>query len=176
MTSGRPQPEEYAAFYERYVSRVGDVPIVSTLTDQVGELRELLDGLGPAGGSHRYAPGKWSVGEVIGHLADAERIFGMRATCIARGERAALPGFEQDDYVAEGQFELRTIDSLQGEFELLRGANVAMFKGLTDDRWRREGTASGASISVRALAWILAGHVDHHLDVLRERYGGAFRT
>lgn len=174
MAGGRPRSDEYAAFYAGYVRRIGDVDIVSTLEDQAGELGELLDRLVPEGAAHRYAPGKWSVAEVIGHLADAERIFGMRATCIARGETAPLPGFEENAYVAEGQFHLRTTDSLRREFELLRGANVAMFEALTDDRWCREGTASGASITVRALAWIIAGHLDHHLAVLHERYGEAF--
>jgi hypothetical protein len=174
MASGRPGTDEYGAFYAGYVGRVGDVDIVSTLADQAGELGDLLDRLCPGGASHRYAPGKWSVAEVVGHLADAERIFGMRATCIARGDTTPLPGFEENTYVAEGRFDLRPIDSLRREFELLRGANVAMFEALSDDRWRRAGTASSATITVRALAWIIAGHLDHHLAVLRERYGGAF--
>lgn len=174
MASGRPLREEYGAFYEGYVSRVGDVPIVTALAEQAGVLREVLESLRPGGASHRYAPDKWSVAEMVGHLADAERIFGMRATCIARGETTPLPGFEENDYVAEGRFDLRTIDSLRREFELLRAANVAMFEGLTDDCWVRTGTASGTPVSVRALAWIIVGHVDHHLAVLRERYGGAF--
>lgn len=174
MASGRPAPDEYGAFYAGYVGRIDDVGIVSTLADQAGELGELLDRLGPEGAAHRYAPGKWTVAEVVGHLADAERIFGMRAMCVARGETTPLPGFDENDYVAEGRFDLRTIDSLRREFELLRGANVAMFEGLPDDRWQRRGTASGQPITVRALAWIIAGHLDHHLAVLRERYGEAF--
>ena len=174
MTGGRPGSGEYGASYAGYVSRIGDVDIVSTLADQAEEVGDLLDRLHPGGAAYRYAPGKWSVAEVIGHLADAERIFGVRATCIARGETTPLPGFDENDYVAEGRFDLRTIDSLRKEFELLRGANLTMFEALTDDRWRRAGTTSGASITVRALAWIIAGHVDHHLGVLRERYGAVF--
>lgn len=174
MASGRPGPDEYGAFYAGYVERIGDVDIVSTLADQAEELGRLLDRLGPGGGTHRYAAGKWSVAEVIGHLADAERIFGMRATCVARGETTPLPGFDENAYVAEGRFDLRTIDSLRRELELLRGANVAMFGGLAEDRWLRRGTASGSPITVRALAWIIAGHLDHHLAVLRDRYGEAF--
>ena len=174
MASGRPGSGEYGAFYAGYVNRVGDVDIVSTLADQAGALGRLLDRLGAGGAAHRYAAGKWSVAEVVGHLVDTERIFGMRATCVARGETAPLPGFDENAYVAEGRFDLRTIDSLRLEFELLRGANVAMFGGLPEDRWRRRGTASGSPITVRALAWIIAGHLDHHLAVLRERYGEAF--
>lgn len=171
---GRPGSDEYGAFYAGYVGRIGDGDIVRILADQAGELGDLLDRLGPEGAGHRYAPDKWSVAEVVGHLADAERIFGMRATCIARGETTPLPGFDENAYVAEGGFDHRTIDSLRREFELLRGANVMMFAALADDRWRREGTASDASVTVRALAWIIAGHLDHHLAVLGERYGEAF--
>lgn len=172
--SERPGSDEYGEFYAGYVGRVGDVDIVSTLTEQASELGRLLDRMSPGGGAYRYAAGKWSVAEVIGHLADAERIFGMRATCVARGETTPLPGFDQNAYVAEGRFDLRTIDSLRREFELLRGANLAMFGSLPEDRWRRRGTASGSPITVRALAWIIAGHLDHHLAVLRDRYGEAF--
>lgn len=172
--SERPGSDEYGAFYAGYVRRIGDVDIVATLTEQAGELGHLLDRLRSGAAAHRYAAGKWSVAEVIGHLADAERIFGMRATCVARGETTPLPGFDENAYVAEGRFDLRTIDSLRRELELLRGANVAMFSGLSEDRWRRRGTASGSPITVRALAWIIAGHLDHHLAVLRDRYGEAF--
>lgn len=174
MTGGRPASDEYGAFYADYVGRVGDVDIVATLADQAGELARLLDRLGPGRATYRYAAGKWSVAEVIGHLADAERIFGTRATCVARGETTPLPGFDENTYVAEGGFDRRTIGSLRREFELLRRANVEMFGGLSDDRWSRRGTASGSPVTVRALAWILAGHLDHHLTVLRERYGEAF--
>ncbi|MFW6039617.1 MAG: DinB family protein [Gemmatimonadota bacterium] len=174
MAVGRPGPDEYGAFYAGYVAGVGDVDIVSTLADQAKELGGLLDRLGPGGAAHRYAAGKWSIAEVVGHLADAERIFGMRATCVARGETAPLPGFDENAYVAEGRFDLRTIDNLRREFELLRAANATMFGALSEDRWRRRGTASGSPITVRALAWIIVGHLDHHLEVLRDRYGEAF--
>lgn len=170
----RPEPGEYDPFYQGYLARVVAGPIIPRLAAQAEELRTLLGRLRPDGTSYRYEAGTWSVKDVIGHLADSERIFGMRATCIARGETAGLPGFEQDQYVAEGEFDARTVDSLLRELEQLRGANVEMFSGLADDRWDRMGTANGAPISVRALAWILAGHLEHHLAVLRERYADAF--
>lgn len=172
--SRRPEPGEYDPFYQRYLARVAAGPIVPRLAAQGGDLRALLGRLRPDGASYRYEPGKWSIKDVLGHLADSERIFGMRATCIARGETAELPGFEQEEYVSEGDFGARTLDSLLREIEQLRGANVEMFSGLTDDRWDRMGTANGAPISVRALAWILAGHLEHHLVVLREHYADAF--
>lgn len=174
MSTERPHPDEYAPFYREYVGRLGDGAIVPRLASQPGEMRELLDGLRPGGAAHRYAEGKWTVKEVVGHLADAERILGMRATCFARAETAELPGFDEETYVAEGGFAGRTVDSLLREFEQLRGANVEMFGGLAGDIWKRTGTANGSAVSVRALAWILAGHVDHHVEVLRERYSRAF--
>jgi len=174
MVVGQPGSDEYGAFYAGYVGRVGDVDIVSVLAAQAGEVGRLLDRLAPGAATHRYAAGKWSIAEVIGHLADAERIFGMRATCVARGETTPLPGFDENAYVAEGRFDLRTIDSLRREFDLLRGANVEMFGALSEDRWRRRGTASGSVVTVRALARIIAGHLDHHLEVLSDRYAEAF--
>lgn len=173
-TTGRPEAGEYASFYAGYVDRLSGGSILPRLAAQTDELRELLAGLRPDGAAFRYAPGKWTVGQVVGHLADSERIFGMRATCFARGEIAPLPGFAENDYVAEGGFEARSLDSLVRELEHLRAANLEMFGGLSEDRWSRTGTASDATVTVRALAWILAGHMDHHLSVLRERYAEAF--
>jgi transposase len=170
----RPAPDEYDAYYGDYVETVEDGPVLARLVAQGERLRALLAGLGPRGADYRYAPDKWSIKQVLGHLADAERVFGMRAACIARGETAPLPGFEQDDYVRQGGFEARSTDSLLRELELLRGANVEMFAALPPEAWDRRGTASGVPVSVRAVAWILAGHLEHHLAVLRDRYGEAF--
>jgi len=170
----RPEAEEYDAYYAGYVERVPDGPILLRLAGQVEGLRALLAGVAPDGGAYRYAAGKWSIRQVIGHLADAERIFGMRATCIARGEASPLPGFEQDEYALAGAFDARTLESLVREFELLRGANLEMFGTLPDSAWDRRGTASGLPVSVRGLAWIIAGHVEHHLTILRDRYRDAF--
>lgn len=174
MRAERPTTVEYDPYYHGYLQRIGDGPIVTRLSDQIAELHGLLGGLRPGGSAYRYADGKWTIKQVIGHLADAERIFGMRATCIARGEVASLPGFDENAYVEEGAFDVRTLDSLLREFEHLRGANVEMFDGLPDAHWGRTGSANGAPASVRALAWILAGHLDHHMAVLRDRYAPAF--
>lgn len=174
MPDRRPTADEYAPFYAGYVDRLPDAPILPRLAGQLDELGGLLGRLRPGAAAFRYAPAKWTVGQVVGHLADAERIFGMRATCFARGETAPIPGFSENDYVAEGGFEARPLDSLVRELEHLRAANLEMFGALDADRWARAGTASGATVSVRALAWILAGHLDHHLGVLRDRYAAAF--
>jgi len=170
----RPESGEYDPYYQTYIGRIGDVPILSALTAQSENLRGQLSGLVAGGGDYRYAPGKWSIKDVLGHLNDSERVFGTRATCIARGETADLPGFEQDDYVDAGGFGGRTVESLIREFDFLRAANLEMLGGLEAAKWLLVGRANGTSVSVRAIAWILAGHVDHHLAVLRERYGQAF--
>lgn len=170
----RPAPDEYDAYYGDYIAEMKDGPVLATLVGQGDRLRSLLAGLGPAGADYRYAPDKWSIKQVLGHLADAERLFGMRATCIARGETAALPGFEQDDYVREGAFDERSLDSLVRELEMLRGANVEMLATLRPEAWDRRGTASGVPVSVRAIAWILGGHLEHHMAVIRDRYREAF--
>ncbi len=174
MNVHRPESGEYDPYYETYIGRIGDGPILSVLTAQSQGLRDQLAGLVEGGGDYRYAPGKWSIKEMLGHLNDSERVFGMRATCIARGETADLPGFEQDDYVEAGGFGSRTVESLVREFDLLRAANLEMLGGLEPAGWLLVGRANGSAVSVRAIAWTLAGHVDHHRAVLRERYGQAF--
>lgn len=172
----RPNPNEYDPFYETYVGRIGTGPIIPLLTNQGLRVREFMSSLAPGNGDFRYAVDKWSVKEVLGHLGDTERILGMRAMCISRGEAVDLPGFDENDYVAAGNFSGRSIDSLICEFESLRAANVEMLNGLNLEDWQRAGRANGAPVSVRALGWILAGHVDHHLAVLDDRYGQAFSS
>ena len=121
---------------------------------------------------HRYQPDKWSVKQVIGHVVDSERIFGYRALAIARGERKPLPGFEQDEYVTQGEFQRRSLPSLADEFDHVRRSNLALFESLSAEQWGRVGEANDVSISVRAIAWVLAGHAKHHVAVIRERYLG----
>lgn len=170
----RPPTSEYDPYYEGYVSLVPDAPILETLAAQSVEFRALLAGLSDDGADYRYSPGKWSVRQLLGHVNDAERVFGARAMCIARGEAADLPGYEQDEYVAGTAIELRPVDSLVREFEFLRAANLEMLSGLSSDDWKRAGRANGSSVTVRAIGWVLAGHVNHHMAILRERYREAF--
>jgi hypothetical protein len=170
----RPSASEYDPYYEGYVSLVPDAPIFETLAAQSEDFRALLAGLSLDGADYRYAPGKWSVRQLLGHINDAERVFGTRAMCIARGEVADLPGYDQDEYVAGTAIESRTVDSLVREFEFLRAANLEMFSGLSSSDWARAGRANGSSVTVRAIGWVLAGHVSHHMAILRERYREAF--
>ncbi len=170
-----PAAGEYREFYAGYVARVPPGDIVQRLRTQLDGTLKLVTGLPSAGQDFAYAPGKWSVKQVIGHLADAERIMSMRALCFARGEAAPLPPFEEDAYVANAGFERRTLASLVDELRAVRAATIALFDGLPSEAWTRQGTASGHPITVRALAWVIAGHELHHRAILEERYLPALR-
>ncbi len=168
--AARPDASEYAPYYEKYVSLVPAGDVVETLERQVGETLSLLRGLDEERAGSRYEPGKWSVKELVGHLADAERVFAYRALRFARGDRTPLPGFEQDDYVRGGNFDARPLKDLIDEFDSVRRATVTLFRQFDEEGWRRTGTASDNGFSVRALAHIIAGHELHHLNVLKTKY------
>jgi len=170
MDTGRPAATEYAPFYAGYVARVSEDDILGVLERQKAELSAVAASA-RAKADFRYAPGKWSVRELLSHVADGERVFGYRAFCISRGEQAALPGFDEKDYVRAAPLAEVTLDALAAEFAAVRDANLACLRRLGGDAWLRMGTASGTPVSVRALAFIMAGHPRHHLAVLRERYG-----
>ena len=173
MRIGRPAAGEYAPYFDRYVSRVPEDDALPVLERQRAELRAAFSGVSEAKGGFRYAPGKWSVRELLGHVIDTERIFAYRALCIARGETAPLPGFEQDPYVANAGHDRWTVAELLEDFDAVRRANVALLSHLDEAAVGRIGTSSGHPTSVRAIAYILAGHVRHHLGVLAEKYGVA---
>src|SRR5262252_3045451 len=166
----RPQPDEYASFYEKYVSLIQSDDIVGTLEAQRVQMVQLLGARSEREGNFRYAPDKWSVKEVIGHLSDAERIFSYRALRIARGDQTPLPGFEQDSYISTGGFGARTLADVAAEFAAVRAATMALVESLPDEAWKRLGTASENPITVRALAYIIAGHEMHHRKILDEKY------
>jgi len=166
----RPENTEYAEFYANYVALAGATDVTSALKNQPNELRDLLTGIGEEKENFRYAEGKWCVKEIVGHIIDGERVFSYRALRISRGDQTALAGFEENSYVANSNFNNSNLADLLEEFSLLRAANVLLFKNLTDEAWQRTGTASDATISVRALAFIMVGHVSHHTNILRERY------
>ncbi|HKQ18531.1 MAG TPA: DinB family protein [Candidatus Eisenbacteria bacterium] len=169
-TAVRPAPNEYAPYYGRYVALVPDGPIVETLRDQIGETAAFLGSLPEAKGDHRYEPGKWSVKDVIGHVIDGERVFSYRALRFARRDETPLPGFEQDDYVPAGAFGRRTLRDLIAEFRAVREATLHLYRHLDEEALCRTGIASENLMSVRALAWVIAGHERHHVGVIRERY------
>ncbi|HEX8498952.1 MAG TPA: DinB family protein [Pyrinomonadaceae bacterium] len=166
----RPEANEYAAYYEKYVSKVPDADLTGTLERQAAETLALLRSLPEERGAHRYAPGKWSVRQLVGHMNDTERIFSYRALAIARGDRAALPGMDQEEYMAGVDFDSRTLADLADEFEAVRAATLHLLRHLSPEAWARRGTASDNEVTVRALGYIIAGHEAHHVGVLRERY------
>ena len=166
-----PAESEYAPFYAGYVAKMaGESDVVATLERQRDELAALPAAAGERE-THRYADGKWSVREVVGHMIDGERVFSYRTLRFSRGDQTPLPGFEENQYVAASTFDRRPLSSLVDELVLLRQANLGLLRGLAPDDWTRTGTANGHSVSVRALAFIMAGHVRHHLNILRDRYG-----
>lgn len=166
----RPAKDEYAPYYERYTSLVPEGDVVETLSRQLAETLALLGTVPEEKADSRYEPGKWSVKEVVGHIIDAERIFAYRALRFARGDRTPLPGFEQDGYIEAANFGARTLGDLADEFENVRRSTLKLFGNLDADAWLRRGAASDNEVSVRALAYIIAGHERHHVGVLRERY------
>ncbi len=166
----RPNENEYAPDYQGYINQVNESDILPVLRAQMDDLDVLLERVAPEKETYRYAEGKWSVREIVGHLIDGERVFGYRAYCIARGEQQNLPGFDQDEYMVTAPYHNIELEDLLSELRLIRLGNIAMFRTLDEASWNRVGTANENQISVRAIAFIMAGHIRHHMNVLRERY------
>jgi DinB superfamily len=165
-----PEPSEHAPYYTRYISLVSGRDIVTTLAEQIEPTLALLLAIPEERASLRYEPGKWSIRQVVGHLSDTERILSYRALRIARSDKTPMAGFEQDDYVRDGPFENCRLSSLIDEFSHVREATLSLFRHLDQDAWMRTGTANNAQITVRALAWIIAGHELHHRAELQQKY------
>src|SRR5712692_5651176 len=166
----RPLESEYAPYYQSYIARVTEAEILPVLRSQLDELDVLLGRVTPDRETYAYAEGKWSIRELAGHLIDAERVFGYRAFCIARGESRNLPAFDEKEYMLSAPYNQIELDDLLSELRLVRLSNLAMLRSLDEQAWMRIGTANDAQVSVRAIAFIMAGHVRHHMGVLRERY------
>lgn len=166
----RPQSTEYAPSYEKYISLVPGNDVLGALEAQRLVMMQLVAAHSERDGNFRYAPDKWTVKEVLGHVNDSERVFAYRALCIARGDRTELPSFEQDDYVRAGGFGERTLASLGDEFAHIRDATIGLLRSLSKEAWQRRGVANKNEVTVRALAFIIAGHELHHRLILEERY------
>jgi hypothetical protein len=166
----RPDATEYAPYYGKYVSLVADGDVVESLNRQLDESLALLGQIAEVQADFRYAPGKWSIKELVGHMIDTERIFSYRALRFARNDKTPLNGFEQDDYIRGASFDDYTLADLASEFAHVRRASLSLFKHLNEEAWNRTGTASDSHVSVRALAYIIAGHELHHMEILRSRY------
>src|SRR5207244_2324708 len=155
----RPLVSEYSPYYQEYVARVTEDDILPALRSQIDALDLLLDHVIPERETYRYAEGKWSIREVVGHLIDGERVFGYRALCIARGENKNLPGFDEKEYMLSAPYNRVDLEDLMSEFRLVRLSNIAMLRNLDEEAWLRMGTANDAPVSVRALAFIMGGHL-----------------
>jgi uncharacterized damage-inducible protein DinB len=168
----RPETGEFAPYYAQYI---GDAPpledAVGRLNLQGNRLVRQLAALSDEQADYRYADGKWSVKEVVGHVSDAERIFAYRLLRIARGDETPLPGFDENDYVPAGKFGARAMADVLEEWIAVRSATTALVRGVPSDAWTRRGVANGQPVSARALLYIMLGHIDHHARLLEERYG-----
>jgi uncharacterized damage-inducible protein DinB len=169
-TIGKPDPTEYLSYYGKYISMVPDGDIVTVLGKQMEETADFLESIPESRANFRYAPDKWSIKELVGHVIDTERIFAYRALRFARNDKTPLPGYEQDDYVHNASFDQCTLTDLASELKTVRQATLFLFKHLDENAWMRRGLASNSEASVRALAHIIAGHELHHREILRSRY------
>lgn len=168
----RPTPAEYAPYYAQYIAKLPEGNILDVLQSQNRLTLQWLAAAGEARGDFRYAPGKWSLKQVIGHLCDTERVFAYRALVFARSDRSPLPSMEQDDYVQHSNFDRRTLGSIAEEFASIRAATLSLFQSIEGDMWMRRGTANNVEFTVRAMPYIIGGHELHHMGVVRERYRG----
>ena len=166
----RPHSSEYAPYYEKYISRVPDGDIVATLGTQLERTLALIRGIPEDRGDFRYAEGKWSIKELLGHVIDGERVFAYRALRFGRGDTTPLPGFEQDDFVRGADFNKRSLSDLAEEFEHVLRSTISLLASLEPGAWDRRGTANDDEVSVRGIAFIIAGHERHHVEVLKSRY------
>jgi hypothetical protein len=169
LSRTRPEPSEYASYFGRYVDLVPEQDILATLAQQLQDVLALLRGTAEAVANTRHAPYTWSIKEVVGHLTDTERIFGDRALRFARGDQTPQPGFDENEYMGKVTFDLYPLAELLEEFDLVRRSHLLFFRHLTEEAWARSGVANEARVSVRALAYIMAGHVRHHAAILGKR-------
>ena len=171
VTIPRPAPSEFAPYYQNYISQVPDGNLLSDLEQQGRETVKLLRGIDDKKSQYRYAPDKWTIREVVGHLSDTERVFIYRALTFARGDATSLPPFDENEWAKASNAGRRSLPDLIAEFEAVRTATLALFRGFGEDEFARTGKANHNPFSVRAVAYIVAGHERHHVKILRERYG-----
>lgn len=170
LTIARPEPGEYNPYYERYISLVEGADILTTLDAQRRQMMLLLSGRSEADGDFRYAPDKWNAKEVLGHVCDTERVFAYRALRISRGDQTPMEGFEQDDYVRNGPFARIALEELVEDYIAVRRATLTLLRNLDETAWMRRGVANKNEVTVRALAYTIAGHELHHRRILEEKY------
>jgi uncharacterized damage-inducible protein DinB len=165
----RPQPDEYSAFAARYVDLVGNGPIIEILEYQQQMTYNFFLRIDPGKAAYAYAEGKWTVKQIVGHIADTERVFAYRALAFSR-EAIELPGFDQDVYMEKATFNTRSLEDLANEYNTVRESTLYLLRSFTAEQTTQKGIASGNPVSVRALAYMIAGHEMHHIKILKERY------
>lgn len=170
VSVARPEPGEYAPYYDRYISLIPGADILGTLESQRRQMLLFLSGREESDGDFSYAAGKWSAKEVLGHLCDTERIFAYRALRISRGDRTPIEGFEQDDYIRNGPFAQTPLAELIEDYIAVRRATLTLFRNLDEIAWTRRGIASNNEVTVRALSYMIAGHELHHRRILEQKY------
>ncbi|MFN8581268.1 MAG: DinB family protein [Gemmatimonadaceae bacterium] len=166
----RPAADEAASYYQRYLERVPAGDLLTILAEQQSHVDRVFRAVGPERASYAYAPGKWNVKEVLGHLIDTERVFTFRGLSFARGDTNPLPTFDQDRWLPYGEFNARSMDDLTDEWAATRQSTIALIRGLPDESLTRRGVASGYEFSARAALHVPPGHTTYHLEILRERY------
>jgi hypothetical protein len=157
-------------YFSRYIEYSDSQNVIELLMVQKDQLIFLLKNLEKDKINYRYAPDKWSIGELLGHMTDTERIFSYRSLCIARGEKAVLPGFDENEYVEGANFSAQSVESLLEQYRLVRESSIALFSSFSEEMASRMGNANGFAVSARAYAWAIAGHEAHHIAILKERY------
>ena len=168
--SSRPQLSEHEPYWSRYIDLVPEQDLFAALDSNRGTTDPILSSITEEQAGYRYAPGKWSIKQLVNHLTDCERLFAYRALCIARGDEQSLPGFDENSYAELSEADRRAFADIYGEWKAVRAATIPLYRSFTDTMWNRIGTANEKRISVRALAFVTAGHERHHMKVLRERY------
>jgi len=169
----RPGPTEFAPFYAGYIALVPESDVVAALAAQLDDTLALLRPVAEADADVRHPPYTWTVKEVVGHLTDAERVFGYRALRFARGDATSLPGFDENAYAQAGGFDRVRLVDLAAGFEAARRSHLWLFRTLPEAAWARGGAANGSPVTVRALAYIMVGHARHHTAILRKRLAAA---
>jgi hypothetical protein len=169
----RPNSEEYAEYFSNYVSKVPGSDVIGFLEEQLNSVSALLRGIAEAKADSAYAPGKWTIKELLGHVIDGERVFAYRALVFARNDTAALPGFDQDLWVKGASYANLPMAAIIEEFEAVRRSTILQLRHFDAAAWDRRGTANGKQMTARAAAYVIAGHAQHHMDVLKSRYLGA---
>jgi hypothetical protein len=166
----RPLPGEYTEAHARYIDAAPEGDPLALLRSQMSEATALFVGLSEAQGAYRYAPGKWSLKDLIQHLSDTERIFAYRCLRIGRGDATPLAGFEENDYATAARAEEHSVADLLADFQVSRAAAISLFRSFPDAAWGQQGTSNGRAITARCVPYICLGHAAHHLDVIRQRY------